>query len=247
MDRFEINEWQKTIEELKSDLSEASPYLNYFKRFLGKKPVPTTPSPIPFTPAPSAVLGQKYIKQLDTALQNSQMKLSAFVSSLPLDAKIVRKNMEIIDFIKISKNVISKGLKPTTIEKKPIAGFDFRTNKPTVKTKHNLPINPIFEGQSSDWKKRAEDLTQVMNGAYQEVSNVLLTIAKDSGYPPTKTNIRSLIANMKNYTILDKESAKIIKQKLDGFVNTYKYLESWLAFFHRTAQNQEKAQKNKTS
>jgi hypothetical protein len=226
-----------------------SPYFNYFNRLFGKRtatPAPP-PAPIPFPGGTKMAPGaeKKYVQELDKVLHDSQMKLSSYINSLDYSLRSIKNNMSMINFTKPPGNspieselpsIPSRAVKTKIIKNKPISGFDFKTDSPTVKTskrKANLPINTIFENSSVNWKKKSEDLIEIMNSSYQGVANVLLTIAKDSGYTPKGTNIKSLISDLENFRVLDNESALEIKKKLIRFAGSYKQLESWLALFRR--------------
>jgi len=258
-----MTQWQETIEELKREpLSEG--VRDYLKNFFARRrATPASPSPTPGAP-PSPATAKKYIDGLNTILNKHQQALESYIDSLNL--RSLKQKFADIDFRQIPQKPEPQKPKPESPPVKPSgAPIPFSgppgtkspftppppgsAPTPTIpikkKKKTDLPHNSIFnEAQSREWKPRIDGLSKVMTDAYQDILNYLLQLAKDSGYAPKNPkDIRSLVSEMKHFVVVDKDTLRIIRTKLIGFMITYRTLEGWLKFFKDTHQTQSNIEK----
>lgn len=242
-----MRQWEETIEELKREpLSEG--VRDYLRNFFARKPAATPPVPAPAAPGapvvPNPAVAQKFIGELNGILNRHQQALSSYIQTVNI--KSLKRRLEEFDFRHIptrperAKAKENPALIPFPGSPAPAPG-----TPPTKKKKPTLPPNSIFnEAQSREWKPRIAGLQKVLEDVNKDVLEFLLKIARESGYTPKNPkDIRSVVSEMKNFTILDKKTLQILRIKLIGFMITYRGLEGWLKLFSRTQHAQQGAEK----
>ena len=224
------------LESLNENISEASPFSNYFRKFFGR--FKKSPAPSTVSSTPGMVNEAEYIQRLNTILNQTQSQLQDFIDKL--DLRVVKRNMSVINFSPI---IHAKKRKPS--EKPPVKltgpPADWTSIQPP---KGKPPINPIFEGDLRAWKDRSKTLESLMNTFSHNIQTYLESIAKDIGYVPMKRDLFGLIREFNKFPTLTPRTKNAIKSRLQIFATNYQQLQSWLSLFKRTEQSMEKSQKS---
>lgn len=223
---------RNVLDDLKENISESNPYLNYFKNIFNRKRVtPSTRISLPVAPTSSVKKEEEYIERLNQVLADCQDQLNKFISNL--DIKLIKRNMSLINFIpKPPKHDPDQNpkLKIQTPVQITDPNPDLTKNIPTP---DKPPINTIFESDVRVWRERSNKLEEIMKIFINNITTYLQGLSKDIGYIPTQKNFSGLIHEFSKFPNLTPQTRKRIRVRLHHFLISYNQLNTWLKFFKR--------------
>lgn len=217
-------------------------FRNLTNKFFGIPFKKTTPPSIAST-SPKVKTGQDHINDLDQILQNIDKKFRDFLETVKNKniSRIMSHDINFIHPIEKVKHKVSKSqLVPAPKD------IDFKSTPPSL-PKKNLPINNVFEVKHLEWRKRAGGLKDLMDGSVIDIQNYLINLARNVGYNPSKTDLKSLTNDLyKNKFVgLDRNVVLEIIKRLKIFKIAYNQLLTWFNLFQNTEKKQFKAYQKK--